>query len=158
MPRLQLLNCFWLLIPIFVWIAIFTSRLPQEGFKSGAGVPKPLLVAEQVLRIAVFLWPLFLPLRWGDPSSQAGLILFLQGMLIYFASWLPLIYRPQAAWSRNAAGLLAPACTPLIWLAGIALVGGRGRTRCCRCCSLVCTSITTSWPMACAARSSRRPA
>jgi hypothetical protein len=124
MPRLQLLNCFWLLIPIFVWNAVFTSRLPQEGFKSDAGVPKRVLVAEQVLRAAVFIGPLFLPLRWGDTSSQAGLILYAQGILIYFASWLLLIYRPETAWSKSAAGLLAPAYTPLIWLAGIALVGG----------------------------------
>ena len=124
LPKLQLLNCFWLLLPIFAWNAVFTSRLPQAGFKSDAGVPKPIRVAEQALRIAVFLGPLFLPLRWGDPWSQAGLLLFLEGLLIYFASWLLLIYRPETAWSRSAAGLLAPAYTPLIWLAGIALVGG----------------------------------
>jgi hypothetical protein len=123
-PRLQLLNCFWLLIPIFVWNAIFTSRLPQAGFKSDAGVQKPVLLAEQVLRIAVFIWPLLLPLRWQDPSGQAGLILYVEGMLIYFASWLPLIYRPETAWSRSTAGLLAPAYTPLVWLMGIALIGG----------------------------------
>ena len=46
------------------------------------------------------------------------------GVLVYFASWLPLIYSSAAAWSKSAAGLLAPAYTPLIWLAGIALVGG----------------------------------
>jgi hypothetical protein len=123
-PRLQLLNCFWLLLPIFAWNAVFSPRLPQAGFKSDAGVPKSILVVEQVLRVAVFIGPLFLPLRWGDPLSQAGLILFVQGMLLYFASWLLLIYRPETAWSRNAAGLLAPACTPLFWLAGVALVGG----------------------------------
>ena len=72
-PRLQLLNCFWLLLPVFAWNAVFASRLPQAGFKSDAGVPR--------------------------------------------------IYRPEAAWSRSAAGLLAPAYTPLIWRAGIALVG-----------------------------------
>ena len=60
MPKLQLLNCFWLLIPIFAWNAIFTSRLPQAGFKSDAGVRRPVLVAEQVLRIAVFVGPLLL--------------------------------------------------------------------------------------------------
>ena len=46
------------------------------------------------------------------------------GLVIYYASWLPLIYLPETAWSTTAAGLLAPAYTPLIWLAGIALVGG----------------------------------
>jgi len=72
----------------------------------------------------VFVWPLLLPLGWQDRRSRAGLALYGLGLLIYFASWLPLIYRPEAAWSTSAAGLLAPAYTPLIWLAGIAVVGG----------------------------------
>ena len=124
MPRLQLLNCFWLLLPIFAWNAIFASRLPQVGFKSDVGVPHTILVAEQVLRIAVFVWPLLLPMSWQDPRSRAGLALYGLGVLIYFVSWLPLLYLPDAPWSRSAAGLLAPAYTPLLWLGGIALIGG----------------------------------
>lgn len=124
LPVLQPLNCIWLLLPIIVWNAVFTSRLSQEGFKSDAGVPKPVLLTETVLRIAVFVWPLFLPLRWREPPSLAGWLLFAAGTLIYFASWLPLIYRPEAAWSKSAAGLLAPAYTPLLWLVGIAVIGG----------------------------------
>ena len=123
MPRLQLLNCFWLLLPIFVWNAIFASRLPQLGFRSDAGVPRSILMAENLLRVGVFLWPLLLPLRWQDPQSRAGLALYALGLLIYCVSWLPLIHSPQAVWSKSAAGLLAPAYTPLIWLLGIALIG-----------------------------------
>jgi hypothetical protein len=123
-PRLQLLNCFWLLLPIFLWNALFAARLPQQGFKSHAGVPQVVLLAETVLRIAVFVGPLLLPLGWQDRRSRAGLALYGLGLLVYFASWLPLIYRPEAAWSTSAAGLLAPAYTPLIWLAGIAVIGG----------------------------------
>ena len=79
---------------------------------------------KQALRVAVFLWPLLLPLRWRDQQSRAGLAVYALGLLIYCAAWLPLIYLPEAAWSQSAAGLLAPAYTPLIWLAGIALIGG----------------------------------
>jgi hypothetical protein len=123
-PRLQLLNCLWLLLPVFTWNAIFAPRLPQAGFKSDAGVPRPILATEQALRIAIFLWPLLLPLRWQDQQSRAGLILYFMGLFVYFASWLPLLYRPEAAWSKSPGGLLAPAFTPLLWLIGIALVGG----------------------------------
>jgi hypothetical protein len=123
MPRLQLLNCFWLLLPIFVWNAIFASRLPQLGFRSDAGVPRSILMAENLLRVGVFLLPLLLPLRWQDPQSRAGLALYGFGVLIYCVSWLPLLYFPEAVWSRSAAGLLAPAYTPLLWLLGIALIG-----------------------------------
>ena len=114
MPRLQLLNCFWLLLPIFLWNAVFAARLPQQGFKSDAGVPQVVLAAETVLRVAVFVWPLLLPLGWQDRRSRAGLALYGLGLVVYFASWMPLIYRPEAAWSTSAAGLLAPAYTPLI--------------------------------------------
>ena len=123
MPKLQLLNCFWLLLPIFVWNAVFTARLPQAGFKSDAGVPQSVLLAEQWLRIAVFIWPLLLPLRWQDQGSRAGWVLFAVGTLVYFVSWLPLLYLPETAWSKSAVGLLAQAYTPLLWLAGIALIG-----------------------------------
>jgi hypothetical protein len=123
-PKLQLFNCLWLLLPVFAWNAIFASRLPQAGFKSDAGVPRTILVAEQVLRIAVFVWPLLLPISRQDPRSRVGLALYGLGLLFYFVSWLPLIYRPEAAWSESAAGLLAPAYTPLLWLVGIALTGG----------------------------------
>ena len=105
-PRLQLLNCFWLLLPIFAWNALFASRLPQQGFKSDAGVSRSVLWAENVLRIVVFLWPLLLPLSWWDQRGRAGLAVYALGVLIYFASWLPLIYASEAAWSKSAAGLL----------------------------------------------------
>ena len=124
MPMPQLLNCFWLLLPVFAWNALFASRLPQAGFKSDAGVPRSVLLAEQALRIAVFLWPLFLPLRWQAQRGRAGLALFLLGLIVYCASWLPLLYLPDTPWSRSAVGLLAPAYTPLLFLMGIALVGG----------------------------------
>ena len=46
------------------------------------------------------------------------------GTPVYFASWIVLIYYPEAAWSKSAVGLLTPAYTPLIWLVSIALIGG----------------------------------
>lgn len=119
----QLLNCLWLLIPVCVWNAVFARQLPQEGFHSDDGVSHFILIAEHILRIAVFLWPLFLPLRWEHGSGRTGMILFSMGLLIYFGSWIPLLYYPQAAWSLSTAGLLAPAYTSLVWLFGIALIG-----------------------------------
>ena len=65
-----------------------------------------------------------LPLRWQAQQGRAGLALFLLGLLVYCAAWLPLLYLPETPWSRSSVGLLAPAYTPLLWLFGIALVGG----------------------------------
>jgi hypothetical protein len=43
--------------------------------------------------------------------------------VIYFASWLLLIYFPESAWSHSAIGFMAPAYTTIIWLTGIGLIG-----------------------------------
>ncbi len=60
-----------------------------------------------------------IPILWGKP----GLMLYLTGSALYFASWLPLLLTPQSAWSQSAAGLLAPRLTPLLPFLGIALIG-----------------------------------
>ena len=123
MLKLQILNCIWLLVPIFVWNAIFATRLPQEGFQSDIGVPQVIKIAEHALRIGVFIWPLFLPLRRDNVLSQTGIILYIIGLLVYLASWLPLLYNPESMWSKSAVSLLAPAFTPLLWFSGIAIIG-----------------------------------
>ena len=121
--KFSLLNCFWLLIPIFVWNAIFTPKLTQEGFESDANVPAWMIVLEHILRAVVFILPLLLPLHLKDQWSKIGLALYIVGTLVYFGSWLPLVYRPGAQWSTSAVGLFAPAFTPLILLTGIGLIG-----------------------------------
>jgi hypothetical protein len=110
MPTLQLLNCLWPLLPVFAWNTLFAPRVPQ-----------PILLAKNLPRIAAFVWPLLLPLSWQDQQSRAGLALCGLGLLIYCVSWLPLLYRPETDRSRSAAGLPAPAYTPLLWLLGITL-------------------------------------
>lgn len=51
------------------------------------------------------------------------MLLYLAGTIIYFMSWLLLIYYPESAWSQSVFGFMAPAYTPLLWLIGIGLVG-----------------------------------
>jgi hypothetical protein len=48
----------------------------KQVFKSEAGVPRPILVAGNLLRAAVFLWPLLLPLSRQDQRSRAGIALY----------------------------------------------------------------------------------
>ena len=121
--KLGILNCFWLLIPILLWNVLFTPQLTQEGFKSDVNVPKWILVAEGVLRIVVFAFPILLPLQWTDQLSKVGIALYIVGTLIYFSSWLPVIYLPDARWSISTLGVLAPYFTPLIFFVGIGLIG-----------------------------------
>jgi hypothetical protein len=62
-------------------------------------------------------------LRVSTSSQKLGLGLYLTGLLIYFASWAVLIVFPQCAWSTSEIGFMAPAYTPIVWLAGIGLIG-----------------------------------
>ncbi len=74
--------------------------------------------------MAVFIVPLCLTLKWDTLQRKIGWGLYIAGILVYFASWIPLMVYPDSAWSNSLIGFTAPAFTPLIWLAGIGLMGG----------------------------------
>lgn len=121
--ELRWLNCFWLVLPLLAWNIFLGPKITQEQVTSDAHSPGWLLMAENISRMAVFALPLLLPLRLPDMTSKSGLAIYVLGTLVYFASWLPLIYVPQSAWSQSAAGLLAPRLTPFLPFLGIALIG-----------------------------------
>jgi len=116
------INCFWLLIPLLVWNVVLGPKIIQESILSDAYSPKWLLLAENITRIIVFVFPLLLPLHLNSSLQRAGLFLYLLGTLIYFGTWIPLLIAPQSAWSQSAIGLLAPRLTPLLPFLGIALI------------------------------------
>ncbi len=122
MPKIQIMNCFILIVPVLLWNTIFTSRLPA-GYASDVGIPQALLILEHALRIPVFLYPILLPLQINDRYSKAGIVIYVVGVLVYFASWIMQLYFQETRWSTSAPGILAPAYTPLIWLLGIGLIG-----------------------------------
>jgi hypothetical protein len=124
MLKLQWLNCFWLLIPILVWNVIFSSKLAHPAFEFDETVARWVLLLENLLRTAVMVLPIFMPFRWNTPQSQIGIAVYLVGLVVYFASWIPLMLAPDSAWSNSFLGFLAPAYTPLLWLVGIGLIGG----------------------------------
>ena len=124
MLKFQWLNCLWLLTPILGWNAIFSSKLAHPAFGFDEAVPRWVLLLENLLRFAVFVLPLLMPLRWDTAQSKIGIVVYAMGLLIYFASWVPLMVAPESAWSNSLFGFLAPAYTPLIWLIGVGLIGG----------------------------------
>jgi len=115
---------FLVLGPILVWNAIFSSKLTHPTFEFDETIPQWVLLTENVVRLAVMILPLFMPLRWDTPQSQIEMVVYWLGVLVYFASWIPLIVAPDSAWSNSLIGFLAPAYTPLIWLVGIGLIAG----------------------------------
>lgn len=122
-----LVSCGLLTVPILLWNAVFTRYLPLPLASSdfNRDVPTGMLVTENVLRIAVMVLPFFMPLDITSAVQRRGLWLFVVGVLFYVIAWVPLMAAPQSAWSMSRLGFLAPAYTPLVWLVGLGLTGGR---------------------------------
>jgi len=82
------LNCFVLTIPILVWNILLTDKLPKTT--------KPEILIqyispfitypENIIRIIVFTMMAFMPIKISKTIQKQGLVLFVFGTLIYFAS------------------------------------------------------------------------
>lgn len=120
-------SCFLLTLPVMVWNVMFAAILPPP-FQPGIfwdKIPPFLAAGEQCFRILIFVVTLLMPLSITSRTQQKGMIIYVAGILLYFASWLALICYPQSAWSNSCLGFLSPALTPVFWLAGIALVSDK---------------------------------
>ena len=125
--RKYLLNCFILALPVLIWNVVLTDKLPA-AFQPGIfrrDISPLIMLVENVSRSMLFLIMLLFPLQMTDRLQRRGLLVYLAGLLMYFSSWLMIIYFPDTPWSRSRSGFLAPAYTPLIWLAGIGMLSGK---------------------------------
>ena len=115
-PQRIIRNGFVLVVPLLLWNAIFWPRLP--AFAGGRGeVPGWISVPETALRLGVFVLPLFLSLRAEGPARTRGGALYLSGLIIYFASWIPWL---QGVELQSVLFLVGPYSTPMLVFAGIA--------------------------------------
>jgi hypothetical protein len=122
-----LFNCFLLFLPILIWDAFLTDKLPVH-FQSPIflnNTPVFLKIGENILRILLFATALLMPIKEKVLIQKKGLMLYLIGLFLYFLSWILLIYFPTSDWSTSGPGFLAPAYTPLLWLIGIGAMGTR---------------------------------
>jgi hypothetical protein len=121
------LSCGLLLLSAIAWNILLAKRLPPafQPNEFEHDIPVPLVFAENGLRVAVFALPFLMPLDIAVPGVGRALLLYAVGTLLYFASWLALIWFPGSRWSRWPLGFAAPAYTPLLWFLGIALLGDR---------------------------------
>lgn len=110
-------NCVVLVAPLLVFNGLFTARLP-DGLYHDRGVPSSLLLAENVLRVLVFVTPLWLALSL---ERRGPLVLFAVGSALYLASWGPGL--ADMAVARHLVVYLLPHVTPLIWLLALAWMG-----------------------------------
>ncbi len=114
-----------LLLITMLWNVIFYAYLPDgyspENFKMN--IPAIVLAGENFFRILTFGFIIFLMLGLKDRSQKIGLILYISGVILYFASWSAQMFLPDSQWSQSLLGYTAPAFTPIIWLLGIGLLG-----------------------------------
>jgi hypothetical protein len=120
--RKFLLNAYVPLLPILVWNLLLTDRLPQILHPAlfNQAIPLFIVIGENIFRSIIFTMPLAMQNDYRNKAGRAGVKLYLFGSLLYYASWLILIFFPQAHWSHSLFGLAAPAYTPFVWLVGIA--------------------------------------
>jgi hypothetical protein len=119
------LNCFILVIPVFLWNILFAASLPR-GYSMEffwKDIPPIIGTTENILRIIAFFLPLLMPLTIKTTGQKIGLGVYLAGLTIYFLSWIMQIYYPDSTWSSSLFGFLAPAYTTIIWFIGIGLIG-----------------------------------
>ncbi len=117
-------NGYIAIFPILVWNILLTSKLPQayDPKLFNSNIPLTIIIGENLFRSIIFLLPLFFRLNITSSLEKKGLIIFSFGVVLYFSSWLMLIYAPNSGWSNSIVGFTAPAYTPIIWLVGLSLL------------------------------------
>jgi len=120
--KLIVSNSFLWLVPPLIWnIAWGTNNSAQLGFFDGEA-PQSLLVTENIFRVSAMMYPLLLPIKSQNKKFKQGLITYLVGSAVYYASWTYLMNNPDSQLSQTTMMRFAPAYTPLIWLTGISLM------------------------------------
>jgi len=120
MSRLTPFNHFAFMIPPLGWNVAFVSRLRMARFTGPA--PGWLLVAENVARVAVVLYPLLLPIDTKYTLFAPGAGLYGVGLAMYFASWTFVMSSRAPEHGRGLLASCAPAYTAIVWLVGIAVM------------------------------------
>ncbi len=110
-----------LLLSLSLWPLLPEAYQPEHF---GRGLPPSLGWTENLLRVLVFALPITLRARATTPGQRTGRSLYLVGLLLYALSYLLLTGEgdPGSPWATSWLGFTAPAWTPALWLAGIALM------------------------------------
>ena len=122
-----LLNCFLLLIPLFLWNIILVGFLPKAYSPDifWKDIPKWIGYSENILRIVVFVLPVVMIFSLKTGLQKLGFTIYLVGIAIYFLTWIFVILYPQSNWTTSLIGFMAPAYTTIIFFVGIGLIGNK---------------------------------
>lgn len=121
--RLILTNGYWALFPILLWNLILASQLPVEYLPEyfNADIPVVILAGENLLRMVIFMLPLLTFFSLKETVNHKGFLMYIGGSLIYYLSWIILIYQYRNNIDYSVITFTAPAYTTLVWLIGIGL-------------------------------------
>lgn len=122
-----LLNCFLLLIPLFLWNIILVGNLPKSYSPDifWKDIPKFIGYSENILRIILFVLPVIMIFSLKTRLQKIGFITYLSGLILYFSSWIIMIISSESNWSKSLIGFMAPAFTTIIFFVGIGLIGNK---------------------------------
>jgi hypothetical protein len=119
-----LFSCFLLILPPLL-MSIFSSQLPRvwqtEVFQKD--IPPVIAYGEQIFRTLLIFLAVFMPLNISTQKQKVGLAIYLIGAGSYILSWILLIKFPQSDFSTSFLGLTSLAYLPVIWFAGIGMIG-----------------------------------
>lgn len=117
-------NAILLTLPPLLFDLVFWNSLPKAFSldQFWKDIPLAMVLGERIGQVFVFALPVLMRIRLDTPRQRLGLKLYGAGLVAYFASWFALILFPDSAWSTSAIGFVATAYTPVLWLAGIAMM------------------------------------
>jgi hypothetical protein len=115
-------NGYIVFLPILLWNALFYKHLPPayEIKSFNSNIPPLISTGEKLGRIIIFGLPVFMRLNITAPTGKIGFLTLILGIIVYFTSWLLLIFFPKSSWAKSAIGFTAPAYSIIIWLIGFA--------------------------------------
>jgi hypothetical protein len=122
--KIIITNGYVLIIPILLWDYLFTSKLPSQYNPQtfNSNIPLYIKNMENIFRTVILTLPLLFRIDISSSIGKKGMFLYIVGSVIYYVSWLLLMYAPTNKWSKSIFGQAAPAYTPIIWLIGIGLM------------------------------------
>jgi len=118
-------NGIWLTIPPLLFSFSLMNYLPEALTPAtfNENIPPILVMGENIARIFVFGMPLFFSVGLSTRTQKRGLALYLVGIVLYYLSYLLLIWAPDTAWSNSLVGFAAPAYINIFWMSGLGLLG-----------------------------------
>jgi hypothetical protein len=120
-------NAILLTLPPLLFSFAFWGSLPAAfSFNNfWKDIPPALVLGGNLTQVFVFAFPVLMRAGLSSPRQRLGLKVYGVGLAAYYASYFAQIAFPDSVWSTSALGFVAPAYTPLLWLAGIAMVADR---------------------------------